>query len=682
MAIIAPIVSTFDNKGLRQAEGAFSRFGRTVGAQLKNLATAAAGIGVALSAGAVKAISAASDLDEAISATRQIFGDAADSVLAFADDAATALGISKQEALDGALVFGTYGKAAGLAGDELSDFTNDFLGLASDLASFRNSSPEEVIEAIGAALRGESEPLRRYGVLLDDATLKAEALALGIYSGNGPLTQQQKILAAEAAIYKQTADAQGDFARTSDGLANSSRILRARLANVTAQIGTALLPIALSFSGFVLDKVIPAIESWADTFSEEGLLGVLRRLWEWLRENGPKIGEWALDLAGSLVGWIQENAGDAIDRLGEWLSALGTWITDTAYPYLVDKVPVWADALWEWIKTDGLDAIEKLGEWLASVGGWFVNDALPYLTGKAADWAGALWGWVQTDGLDAIEKLGEWLAALGTWFVDDAYPQLKEDATELVGALADWVATDATDTIKALGNWLSSVGTWFSEDAGPILSQKASSLVDAIWDWVTSTDFDDETSSKAGEAVEKFGTALVEELGTGLVDYALGMYNAVVDAFAGAFTTAGKRLASDLVSGLTGGDDGIIGLLAEWARKFTLQGGLESLFDWLFGGGDAPDSPPIPTPTAPSTGGGGGGFLRLAKGGIVTRPTFAMIGEGGESEAVIPLSRLGKMGGDTYNVTVNGAVDPVSTARQIRQILEQDQRRLGRLSVV
>jgi hypothetical protein len=477
----------------------------------------------------------------------------------------------------------------------------------------------------------------------------------------------------------------------------------------------------------VLDKVIPAIESWADTFSEEGLLGVLRRLWEWLRENGPKIGEWALDLAGSLVGWIQENAGDAIDRLGEWLSALGTWITDTAYPYLVDKVPVWADALWEWIKTDGLDAIEKLGEWLASiggwitdtaypylqekvpvwadalwewvktdgldaieklgewlasVGGWFVNDALPYLTGKAADWAGALWGWVQTDGLDAIEKLGEWLAALGTWFVDDAYPQLKEDATELVGALADWVATDATDTIKALGNWLSSVGTWFSEDAGPILSQKASSLVDAIWDWVTSTDFDDETSSKAGEAVEKFGTALVEELGTGLVDYALGMYNAVVDAFAGAFTTAGKRLASDLVSGLTGGDDGIIGLLAEWARKFTLQGGLESLFDWLFGGGDAPDSPPIPTPTAPSTGGGGGGFLRLAKGGIVTRPTFAMIGEGGESEAVIPLSRLGKMGGDTYNVTVNGAVDPVSTARQIRQILEQDQRRLGRLSVV
>jgi len=222
MAIIAPIVSTFDNKGLRQAEGAFTRFGRTVGAQLKNLATAAVGIGVALSAGAVKAIGAASDLDEALSATNQIFGDAADAVIAFADAAADAFGQSKQEALDGALVFGTFGKAAGLAGDDLSDFTTGLLGLSSDIASFRNATPEEAIEAIGAALRGESEPLRRFGVLLDDATLKAEALALGIYSGNKPLTQQQKILAAEAAIYKQTADAQGDFARTSDGLANSS----------------------------------------------------------------------------------------------------------------------------------------------------------------------------------------------------------------------------------------------------------------------------------------------------------------------------------------------------------------------------------------------------------------------------------------------------------------------------
>lgn len=93
MAVIAPIVSTFDNKGIRQAEGAFQSFGRSVGRQLKNIAVAAVAIGTGLAVGASKAISAASDIDEAVSATRQIFGDAADAVLAFSDTAAEALSL-------------------------------------------------------------------------------------------------------------------------------------------------------------------------------------------------------------------------------------------------------------------------------------------------------------------------------------------------------------------------------------------------------------------------------------------------------------------------------------------------------------------------------------------------------------------------------------------------------------
>lgn len=67
----------------------------------------------------------------------------------------------------------------------------------------------------------------------------------------------------------------------------------------------------------------------------------------------------------------------------------------------------------------------------------------------------------------------------------------------------------------------------------------------------------------------------------------------------------------------------------------------------------------------------------LAEGGIVTKPTLAMIGEGGESEAVIPLSKMGSMGGGSVNITINGAIDPEGTARQIRRILEDSQRRTG-----
>ena len=70
-----------------------------------------------------------------------------------------------------------------------------------------------------------------------------------------------------------------------------------------------------------------------------------------------------------------------------------------------------------------------------------------------------------------------------------------------------------------------------------------------------------------------------------------------------------------------------------------------------------------------------GSFVGLAEGGIVTRPTLAMVGEGGEPEAVIPLSKMGGMGG--VNITINGAIDPEATARQIRRILEDSERRTG-----
>ena len=390
MAIIAPIVSTFDNKGIRRAESGFRDFSRKVGRSLANVAKASAAIGVGVGAAAFKAVQSASDLAEATAATEQIFGDAADAVLAFSETAATAFGQSKQEALEGAQIFGTFGKAAGLAGDDLSTFTTGLLGLASDIASFRNASPEEVIEAIGAGLRGEAEPLRRFGVLLDDATLKAEALALGIYSGNKPLTQQQKILAAEAVIYKQTADAQGDFARTSDGLANSQRILAARFQNVITTLGEKLLPVALTVSNFFLDDVIPTIESLADTFSKEGLLGVLNKVWEWVKEYGPKVGEQFLEWGGALVGWVVQNAGPTIERLQTWIGNVGTWITETGWPTIKENFGEWTQTTWDWI-TD--EAVPKLSGWLDGITGW-IDENYTTVEEGFKELRPALWNWI------------------------------------------------------------------------------------------------------------------------------------------------------------------------------------------------------------------------------------------------------------------------------------------------
>ena len=235
----------------------------------KVAAVGAAAIG-AFSAASFIAIQRASDLNETLAKSGQIFGTSAKEVELFAQGAATALGQTKQQAIDAAASFGIFGKAAGLSGGTLAEFSTKFVTLASDLASFNNASPEEAITAIGAALRGESEPIRRFGVLLNDAALKSAAMEMGIYNGNGALTAQQKVLAATEVIFQQTSDAQGDFARTSDGLANQQRILKAQFDNIAATLGQILLPFFLRFVTFINNNILPAIQIFAEQLGEKG----------------------------------------------------------------------------------------------------------------------------------------------------------------------------------------------------------------------------------------------------------------------------------------------------------------------------------------------------------------------------------------------------------------------------
>jgi hypothetical protein len=267
------------NKANNQVSGASNGLSKSFDkVKLAAVAATAAGAAFAVKYGR-DAIIAASDLSETIAKAGEIFGDTSKQIEAFAATAAASLGQSKQQAIDAATTFAVFGKSAGLAGDDLVKFSTDFTVLASDLASFNNTSPDEAITAIGAALRGEAEPLRRFGVLLDDATLRSAALELGIISSTkNALTPQQKVLAAQEVIFRQTADAQGDFARTSDGLANSQRILAAQLDNVKVTIGTALLPIATELFASFSKRLIPAVENFANTFRDDLVPYIERRV--------------------------------------------------------------------------------------------------------------------------------------------------------------------------------------------------------------------------------------------------------------------------------------------------------------------------------------------------------------------------------------------------------------------
>jgi hypothetical protein len=75
------------------------------------------------------------------------------------------------------------------------------------------------------------------------------------------LTPQQKVFAAQKVIFEQTTTAQGDFARTSDGLANKTKILSAELENTKVIIGEALLPLVLQLATVFQEKIVPSFNS-------------------------------------------------------------------------------------------------------------------------------------------------------------------------------------------------------------------------------------------------------------------------------------------------------------------------------------------------------------------------------------------------------------------------------------
>lgn len=247
------------------------KFSSGFGSKLK----VAAAVGAAFAAVKAKdfigdAIGAASDLEESTSKVQQVFGDQAGAIQDFASDAATSLGQSRQQALEAAGTFGNLFTSLGLTQDAAAGMSTDVVTLASDLASFNNLAPEEALDKLRAGLTGEMEPLKALGVAFGAADVEAKALAMGLGDANGEISEAAKVQARMALITEKTANAQGDFARTSDGLANRQRIANAQFEDAKAKIGNALLPAMTALMGFVTTKLIPGLLKVADVLGKVG----------------------------------------------------------------------------------------------------------------------------------------------------------------------------------------------------------------------------------------------------------------------------------------------------------------------------------------------------------------------------------------------------------------------------
>ena len=194
-------------------------------------------------AGFVAMAKQASDMEESTNKVDVAFGDSAKAVKKFAETSIDSFGVSKGEALDMASTFGDMGTSMGLTQDAASKMSISMVGLSGDLASFKNISTDEAMTALNGVFTGETESLKKLGIVMTEQNLKQFALSEGYSKSYDDMTQAEKVQLRYAYVTAQTTNAQGDYARTADGTANSMRTLIGSLQDAAAELGEVLLPI-------------------------------------------------------------------------------------------------------------------------------------------------------------------------------------------------------------------------------------------------------------------------------------------------------------------------------------------------------------------------------------------------------------------------------------------------------
>jgi len=188
------------------------------------------------------AVDSASRVEQAIGAVDSVFGKNAGQVKKWAAGAADSVGLAKSEYMELASVMGAQLKNMGVPLDQVAGKTNDLVTLGADLAATYGGTTKEAVEALGSAMRGETDPIERYGVSVKQADIAAKMAAEGTDKLTGAAGKQAKTAATLALITQQSADAQGQFAEESDTAAVQAQITAAKYEDMKATLGQALLP--------------------------------------------------------------------------------------------------------------------------------------------------------------------------------------------------------------------------------------------------------------------------------------------------------------------------------------------------------------------------------------------------------------------------------------------------------
>lgn len=269
-----------------------------VASKLKDLAKWGGAAAIALGGIATKA---ASDLEQSMGTVDDIFKQYAGTVHKHAQAAATDVGLSANAYNELASLISTQLKNGGTALDELAGKSHNLIALGSDLAAGFGGSTKDAVEAISSALKGERDPIEKYGVSLRQTAIDAKAAELGFTKVGGSLTDEASQAATLALIMEQTSDMHGKFARETDTLAHKQEVLKAKLENMAASIGTYLIPAASAAVGWISDKIEPALAALS-AWIENTVIPAVRQLADkFAADILPNLKEFAAFITGNVI---------------------------------------------------------------------------------------------------------------------------------------------------------------------------------------------------------------------------------------------------------------------------------------------------------------------------------------------------------------------------------------------
>ena len=377
-----------------------------------------AAIGVAFGVSALvkfakQAVELSSDVQEVQNVVDVSFGEMRDQMEAFADTAIDKFGISALTAKRTGSTYMAMAKGMGIAGQEAADMALKLTGLSADMASFYNVSQKYADIALKSVFTGETETLKQYGIVMTQTNLQEFARQQGITKSIQSMTQQEQTMLRYQYVMKQTALAQGDFARTQDSWANQTRILSERWKEMQIvwgdafrTIGTLILPavnslikglakvgeyakVAAQAIARVFGKEIDSTEQTSDNISEavsnqEDLAKATEKTTKAAKgqlaayDEINQISKDTAETAGNVGGGQPVKTSEIIDTAATETSIdkLANKLKNTFAP-VVEYLKSTFGGAWEQIKTTGVNSFERIKKSLSLIGTDFAENIAP-----------------------------------------------------------------------------------------------------------------------------------------------------------------------------------------------------------------------------------------------------------------------------------------------------------------